>query len=45
MKFLKTKDPISGKMLAYPNGIPGFKDLNKIHFIGHSMGALTVRYL
>lgn len=34
------------KMLAYPNGIPGGWDrLHKIHFIGHSQGSQTVRYL
>lgn len=32
--------------LAFPNGIPGgWSSTRKIHFIGHSMGAQTVRYL
>ncbi len=24
VKFLKTKDPYTNKMLAYPNGLPGY---------------------
>ena len=33
-------------MLAFVDGIPGgFDSINKVHFIGHSMGAQTVRYL
>lgn len=46
-RYLKSFDPSTKKMLAYPNGIPGVKDINKlrIHFVGHSMGAITVRYL
>jgi hypothetical protein len=29
-------------MYAYPSGLP---NLDKIHFVGHSMGVITVRYL
>jgi len=37
---------LNGKMLAYPNGIPGgWCKHRKIHFIGHSLGAITARYL
>jgi triacylglycerol esterase/lipase EstA (alpha/beta hydrolase family) len=33
-------------MLAYPCGLPGWdRNISKIHFVGHSMGSLTVRYL
>ena len=38
-------------MLAYPDGLPGWEHLDpeerikKVHFVGHSMGAITVRYL
>jgi triacylglycerol esterase/lipase EstA (alpha/beta hydrolase family) len=32
-------------MYAFPNGLPNFENTKKIHFIGHSMGALTARYL
>lgn len=33
-------------MLGYPHGLPFFSTDNiKIHFVGHSMGAITVRYL
>lgn len=34
-------------MLAFPNGLPGWNEAKdqRIHFIGHSMGAITVRYL
>lgn len=28
-------------MFAYPNGIPNYDKIQKIHFIGHSMGAIT----
>ena len=36
----------SGKVLGYPNGIPGGWDsFRKIHFIGHSQGSQTIRYL
>jgi triacylglycerol esterase/lipase EstA (alpha/beta hydrolase family) len=32
--------------IGYPDGIPGgWNSGRKIHFIGHSMGAQTVRYL
>jgi hypothetical protein len=32
--------------IGYPDGIPGgWNNARKIHFIGHSMGAQTVRYL
>lgn len=51
IRYLKSYDCETGKMLAYPNGLPGWDSydldtkLNKIHFIGHSMGAITVRTL
>ena len=45
-KFLKTKDPVTNKMYGFPEGLPGYNEgrVKKVHFIGHSMGALTVRY-
>lgn len=34
------------QIIAYPDGIPGgWSSIRKVHFIGHSMGAQTVRYL
>lgn len=38
---------VRGKeVLAFPDGIPGgWSHLRKIHFIGHSLGAQTCRYL
>eukprot|EP00347_Sterkiella_histriomuscorum_P020360 403338107 len=37
---------VDGKTLAYPNGIPeGWNRIQKIHFVGHSQGGQTVRYL
>jgi triacylglycerol esterase/lipase EstA (alpha/beta hydrolase family) len=46
-KYLKSYDCETGKMLAYPSGLPGWDPefFYKIHFVGHSMGAITVRYL
>jgi hypothetical protein len=33
-------------LLAFPDGIPGgWNSIRKAHFIGHSMGAQTIRYL
>jgi triacylglycerol esterase/lipase EstA (alpha/beta hydrolase family) len=32
-------------MFAHPDGIPGWDNIEKIHFIGHSMGASTIQYL
>eukprot|EP00350_Pseudokeronopsis_sp_OXSARD2_P014000 CAMPEP_0170543442 /NCGR_PEP_ID=MMETSP0211-20121228/2554_1 /TAXON_ID=311385 /ORGANISM="Pseudokeronopsis sp., Strain OXSARD2" /LENGTH=234 /DNA_ID=CAMNT_0010846815 /DNA_START=501 /DNA_END=1205 /DNA_ORIENTATION=- len=35
-----------GKILGYPHGLPGgWCRHRKVHFVGHSMGAPTVRYL
>ncbi|CDW85644.1 UNKNOWN [Stylonychia lemnae] len=47
IRYLKTQDPISMQMFAFPNGIPGWKETKdqRIHFVGHSMGAITIRYL
>lgn len=43
-KYLKTQQ--KGKILAYPNGIPGgWCKHRKVHFVCHSLGSLTVRYL
>ena len=38
---------IDGKrIMAYPSGVPGgWSQDRKVHFIGHSQGAQTVRYL
>jgi triacylglycerol esterase/lipase EstA (alpha/beta hydrolase family) len=37
---------VSGKILAYPGGLPGgWCKHRKVHFICHSLGAVTVRYL
>ena len=34
------------QMIAFPDGIPGGWDSErKVHFLGHSMGAQTVRYM
>jgi hypothetical protein len=51
IRYLKSYDCSTGKMLAYPEGLPGWNALdtagkiNKVHFIGHSMGVVTIRYL
>jgi|LauGreDrversion4_2_1035121.scaffolds.fasta_scaffold1948273_1 hypothetical protein len=47
MRYLKSIDSETGKMLAYPDGLPGWDPDKpiKVHFVGHSMGAITVRYL
>ena len=42
-KYLKSIDPESGKIYAFPDGIPGYESIEKIHLMGHSMGALTSR--
>ena len=42
-RYLKTMDPKSGRMFAFPDGLPGFQNIEKIHLMGHSMGALTSR--
>lgn len=37
---------IKGKVFGYPNGIPGGWSLErKIHFVGHSQGGMTIRYM
>jgi uncharacterized alpha/beta hydrolase family protein len=45
VRYLKSKDCESGQMLAFPNGLPKWENVTKIHFVGHSMGAITVRTL
>ena len=47
-KYMKAKDPETGRIYAFPNGLPGL-DLStdsafRIHLVGHSMGALTARH-
>ena len=42
-KYLKTYEPETGLIYAFPDGLPEFKGEKRIHFIGHSMGVLTVR--
>ena len=42
-KYLKSIDPETGKIYAFPDGIPGYESIAKIHLMGHSMGALTSR--
>jgi len=32
-------------MYAYPSGLPDYDKVEKIHFVGHSMGAMSARYL
>eukprot|EP00347_Sterkiella_histriomuscorum_P016179 403354185 len=46
IKYLKTQEAESKRMYAFPNGLPGWNNekIKKIHFVGHSMGAITVRY-
>jgi triacylglycerol esterase/lipase EstA (alpha/beta hydrolase family) len=46
IKYLKTLDSETNQVIAFPNGLPGFNSgsIKKIHFVGHSMGALTVKY-
>ena len=43
-RYLKSCDYETGKMYAFPNGLPGLNKQTKIHLIGHSMGALTARH-
>jgi len=45
-KYLKTHSPHDKMILAYPNGLPKWGDSNgpKVHLIGHSKGAATIRY-
>ena len=47
IRYLKTRDAVTKRMYAYPNGLPGWSEgkVRRIHFIGHSMGAITVRHL
>jgi hypothetical protein len=51
IRYLKSYDCETGQMLAYPDGLPGLHALKpeerikRVHFVGHSMGAITVRYL
>lgn len=45
IKYLKQYVRKGNKILAHPDGLPNFASLEKIHFIGHSMGAPTIRYL
>jgi hypothetical protein len=42
-RYLKTFDPESGEMYAFPGGLPGYDEEMKVHLIGHSMGALTAQ--
>ena len=45
-KIRSLRNTMHGKILAYPEGLPGgWCKHRKAHFIGHSMGAQTVRYL
>jgi len=44
-KYLRTVED-KRHVMAYPNGIPGgWCKHRKIHFVGHSQGAQTIRYL
>ena len=37
---------VNGEVFAYPGGIPeGFDSVNRVHFIGHSLGAGTIMHL
>ena len=45
IKYLKTTEAQSKKMFAFPGGLPQWDKVEKIHIIGHSMGAATARYL
>jgi triacylglycerol esterase/lipase EstA (alpha/beta hydrolase family) len=45
LKYLKTSDPDTNQMFAYPEGLPQLDKIEKIHFVGHSMGAMAARYL
>jgi triacylglycerol esterase/lipase EstA (alpha/beta hydrolase family) len=45
VKYLKTLEAETKKMFAFPNGLPNFDKVQKIHFVGHSMGAMTAQYL
>lgn len=45
-RYLRQVKRQVGKIYGFPKGIPeGFSADRKIHFIGHSQGAATVRYL
>ena len=45
-RYLRQIEKTVGKIYGFPNGIPsGWSAENKIHFITHSQGAPTVRYL
>lgn len=44
-RFLRKKDSGADTVTAHPKGISDWSETNKIHFIGHSLGAQTIRYL
>ena len=45
-RYLRQVQKQVGKIYGFPKGIPqGWSETNKIHFIAHSQGAPTVRYL
>ena len=45
-RYLRQVQQDIDKIYGFPKGLPnGFSDVNKIHFIAHSQGAPTVRYL
>lgn len=45
-RFLRRVLDNGNVILAYPDGLPGgFSLQNRIHFVGHSQGAQTIRYL
>ena len=46
-RYLKTLDPVSRKMYALPDGLPGYSLADsdfKVHLVGHSMGGMTARH-
>jgi len=44
IKYLKRKE--KGRIWAYPHGVPGgWSSERKLHLVGHSQGAVTIRYL
>lgn len=43
-KYLKSPSLADKKIYAYPNGLPQWENVKKVHLIGHSKGAATIRY-
>lgn len=44
-RYLRKCNMETGKTFAFPVGIASWSEKNKIHLVGHSLGAQTIRYL